>query len=161
MVSQLAQRRCHNVAARSKMRVVPTSVSNVVTTSLSDVVKKMPQSCYNVATTLSFGLLRNILISYPSSKRERVIKVYNQVKYIKINLFTMNTIICFFLYKQINWGHSLMTSSIRRAVTKIWEILQNGTDNFLGKESLFFSKLQSFLPYFDILNNKLLLLKFF
>ena len=39
------------------MRVVPTSVSNVVTTSLSDVIKTLPQRCCNVATTFSIGEL--------------------------------------------------------------------------------------------------------
>ena len=34
------------------MRVVPTSVSNVETKSLSNVVETLPQHCYNVATTL-------------------------------------------------------------------------------------------------------------
>ena len=55
--AQLAQRRCDNVVARSKIRVVPTSVSDVVTTSLSNVVKTLPQRCYNVAITLSIGLV--------------------------------------------------------------------------------------------------------
>ena len=60
VVTTLSQRRCwrcHNVVARSKMWVVPTSVSDVVTTSLSNVVKTLPQRCYNVATTLSIGLV--------------------------------------------------------------------------------------------------------
>ena len=48
---QLAQRRCHNVVVRLKMRVVATSVSDVVTTSLYNVYKALPQRCYNVATT--------------------------------------------------------------------------------------------------------------
>ena len=55
--AQLEQRRCHNVVARSKIRVVPTSLSDVVTTSLSDVAKTLPKRCYNVATTLSIGYL--------------------------------------------------------------------------------------------------------
>ena len=92
--SQLAQRRCdnvvttssqrrwhcHNVVTRSKMRVVPTSVSDVVTTSLSDVIKTLPQRCCNVATTFSI-LLQTILISFPSSKRERVTKVLSGIKH--------------------------------------------------------------------------------
>ena len=49
--------RCHNVVARLKMRIVPTSVSDVVTTSLSNVVKTLTQRCYNVATRLSTGFL--------------------------------------------------------------------------------------------------------
>ena len=60
VVTTLSQRRCwrcHNVVARSKMRVVPTLVSDVVTTSLSNVVKTLPQRCYNVTTTLSIGLV--------------------------------------------------------------------------------------------------------
>ena len=56
-VSQLAQRRCDNVVALSKMRVVPTSVSDVVTMSLSDVIKTLPQRCYNVTATLTIGFL--------------------------------------------------------------------------------------------------------
>ena len=55
--AQLEQRRCHNVVARSKIRVVPTSLSDVVTTSLSDVAKTLSKRCYNVATTLSIGFL--------------------------------------------------------------------------------------------------------
>ena len=59
--SQLAQRRCDNVVttsrltARSKMRVVATSVSDVVTMSLYEVAKTLPQSCYNVTTTSTNG----------------------------------------------------------------------------------------------------------
>ena len=58
VVTTLWQRRgCryHNFVASSKMRVVATSVSNVVTTSLYDVAKTLPQCCYNVATTLTNG----------------------------------------------------------------------------------------------------------
>ena len=76
--SQLAQRRCdnvvttssqrrwhcHNVVTRSKMRVVPTSVSDVVTTSLSDVIKTLPQRCCNVATTFSIGFLGHFTTDY-------------------------------------------------------------------------------------------------
>ena len=57
VASQLAQRRCHNVVARSKIRVVATSISNVVTTSLYDVAKMLPQRCYNVATTSTNGCI--------------------------------------------------------------------------------------------------------
>ena len=63
VVTTLSQR-CHNIVARSKMRVVPTSVSNVVTTLLSNVVKTLPQRCYNVATTLSIGLLGHFATDY-------------------------------------------------------------------------------------------------
>ena len=56
-VSQLAQRRCDNVVALSKMRVVRTSVSDVVTMSLSDVIMTLPQRCYNLTTTLTIGFL--------------------------------------------------------------------------------------------------------
>ena len=45
--------RCHNIVARSKVRVVPTSVSDVMTTPQSDIVKTFPQRCYNVATRLT------------------------------------------------------------------------------------------------------------
>ena len=37
------------------MRVVPTSVYDVVTTLPSDFVKTLPQSCYNVAIKISIG----------------------------------------------------------------------------------------------------------
>ena len=62
--TQLAQRRCDNVVAWSKMRVVPTSVSGFVTTLLSNVVKKLPQRCYNIATTLLIGLLGHFTTDY-------------------------------------------------------------------------------------------------
>ena len=62
--SQLAQRRCHNVVARSKMRVVQTSASDVVTTSLSDVIKTLPQCCCNVVTTLSNRFLGHFSTDY-------------------------------------------------------------------------------------------------
>ena len=55
-ISQLAQRLCDNVVAWSKMRVVPTSVS--------DVVKSLPQRCCNVAATLSIGLLGYFTTDY-------------------------------------------------------------------------------------------------
>ena len=51
VVRTLPQRRCwrcHNVVARSKMRMVPTSVSDVVTMSLSDVVKTLLQRRHNI-----------------------------------------------------------------------------------------------------------------
>ena len=60
VVTTLSQRRCwhcHNAVAQSKMRFVATSVSDVVTTSLSDVSKKLPQRCCNVAATLSIKFL--------------------------------------------------------------------------------------------------------
>ena len=77
--------RCYNVVARSKMRVVRASVSDVVTTSESDVSRR----CHNVAATspqhwaLDFYaiLLRTILISFPLSKRERVTKVLSGIKH--------------------------------------------------------------------------------
>ena len=59
--AQLAERRG---TAQSKMRVVPTSDSNVVTTSLSDVDKTLPQSSYNVAATLNIGLLGHFTTDY-------------------------------------------------------------------------------------------------
>ena len=66
VVTTLSQRRCWrcHVVVRSKMRVVPTSVSNVVTTSLSNVAKTLPQRCYYVATTLSIGLLGHSTTDY-------------------------------------------------------------------------------------------------
>ena len=61
-LSQLAQRRYDYVVTTSwltlsqrcgkvEMRVMATSVSNVVTTPLYDVVKTLPQLCNNVTTT--------------------------------------------------------------------------------------------------------------
>ena len=47
-----------------KMRVVPASVSEVVTTSLSDVMKTLPQRCYNVTTTLSLRFLGHFTMDY-------------------------------------------------------------------------------------------------
>ena len=72
VVTTWSQRPCwryHNVVARLKMRVVPKSVSDVVTTLLADVIKTLPQRCYNVAITLNIDflaiLLQTILISFP------------------------------------------------------------------------------------------------
>ena len=53
--------RCHNVTARSKMRVVATSVSGIVTKLLSDVVRTMPQRCYNVTTTLTIWFVNHFI----------------------------------------------------------------------------------------------------
>ena len=50
-----------------------------------------------------------------------------------------------------------MTSSKKREVTKIWAILQMLTNNILGVGVSFFRYMQTFLPYFDMLANKLLL----
>ena len=44
-----------DVLTMLKMRVVATSVSDAVTTSLYDVAKRLPQSCYKVATTPTNG----------------------------------------------------------------------------------------------------------
>ena len=86
ITAQLAQRRCDNVVvARSKMRVVPTSVSDVVTTSLSDVVKTLPQRYCNVATTLNIGLLGHFTTDYSnffSFIETRVAKVLSGIKHI-------------------------------------------------------------------------------
>ena len=46
---------CHNVVARSKMRVMATSVSNDVTATLYDVAKTLPQRYYNAAKTSTNG----------------------------------------------------------------------------------------------------------
>ena len=67
VVTTLWQRRCwrcHNVVTRSQIRVAPTSVSDVVTTSLSDVIKTLPQRCCNVATTFSIGFLGHFTTDY-------------------------------------------------------------------------------------------------
>ena len=56
VVTTLWQRRCwrcDNVVARSKMRVVPTSVPDVVTTSPSNVVKTLPQRRHNIKHWIS------------------------------------------------------------------------------------------------------------
>ena len=88
VMTRLSQRRCYrccNVATRSKMRVVPTSVSSVVTAWLSDVIKTLPQRCCNVATTFIIGFLGHFTTDYsdffPSSKRERVTKVLSGIKH--------------------------------------------------------------------------------
>ena len=75
----------------------------------------------------------------------------------KLNLFTLNTIIYFFIHKQIDCGHSFMISSKRRKATKIWAILQMFMDNFWERGVSFFQYMQSFLLYFDMLTNKVLL----
>ena len=69
MLAQLAQRRYHNVVTtslltRSKTRVVPTSVSVVVTTSLSGVIKTLRQRCCNVATAFNIGFLGQFTTGY-------------------------------------------------------------------------------------------------
>ena len=45
--------RCHNIVARSKMRIVPRSVSDNVTTSLSDVIKALLQRRHNIKHWIS------------------------------------------------------------------------------------------------------------
>ena len=55
-MTTLSQRRgwrCHNVVRRSKMRVVATSVSDVVTTSLFNVVKMLAQRHDNIKQLVS------------------------------------------------------------------------------------------------------------
>ena len=64
MLSQCRCWRCHNVVTRSKMRVVPTLVYDIVTTSLSDVIKTLPQRCCNVTTALSIGFLGHFTTDY-------------------------------------------------------------------------------------------------
>ena len=63
--------RCHNVVVdvvttlwHGRKWVVPTSVYDVVTTSLSDVIKTLPQRCCNVATTFSIGFLGHFTTDY-------------------------------------------------------------------------------------------------
>ena len=56
--------RCHSIVSQSKMRVVPKSVS-VAITSLLDVIKKLSERCYNVATTLNIGFLGHFTTDYP------------------------------------------------------------------------------------------------
>ena len=46
------------------MRVVLTSVSNIVTMSLSDVIKALLQRCRNVAKTLSIEFLGHFATDY-------------------------------------------------------------------------------------------------
>ena len=50
-----------------------------------------------------------------------------------------------------------MTSTKRRKVTEIWAILQMVADTFLGGGVSFFHHMQSFLAYFGMSTNKLLL----
>ena len=45
----------------------------------------------------------------------------------------------------------------RREATKIWAILQMVMDNFLGGGVHYFQHMESFLPYFDMLTNKVLI----
>ena len=52
------RKRCH------KMRVVPMSVSDIVTTLPTSAVKTLPQRCYNVATKLSIGFLGHFTMDY-------------------------------------------------------------------------------------------------
>ena len=86
ITAQLAQRRCDNVVvAQSKMRVVPTSVSDVATMSLSDVVKTLSQRYYNVATTLNIGLPGHFTTDYSNFFpfiEARVAKVLSGIKHI-------------------------------------------------------------------------------
>ena len=70
------------------------------------------------------------------------------MKYIKINLFTINTIIHTFLHKQINCGHSFMTSTKRKDVKKIWAILQIVEDHFWGGRVSFFLSYAKFSNIF-------------
>ena len=59
-------------------------------------------------------------------------KVLSGIKHSSfLSLFT-------FSYKYINWGHSFITSTKRREVTKIWAILQVFADNFRGGGVSFF-----------------------
>ena len=59
---------------RAKMRVVPTSVSDVGTTSLADVIKTLPQRYYNVATILSIGFLDHFTTGYSDFSLHRNVK---------------------------------------------------------------------------------------
>ena len=120
---------CHSVVARSKMRVVQTSVSNIVTTSLYDVAKTLSKRCYNVATTSTNGCvgafqLRIIDNSFPTSKHKRATKLYwgkstlslnrsfclqlkksistHLPRNIKINMYIKHNQLHSFIYKQIN-----------------------------------------------------------
>ena len=112
------------------MRVVPTSVSNVVTTLLSDVIKTLPQCCCIVAIKFSIGFLGRFTIDYSDffpfieTRITKVLigikhtsslfkgtlylqltKVYtNQVKYTKFNFFTINRIIHFFPWIDKLWS---------------------------------------------------------
>lgn len=58
---------CHNLVARSKMRVVATPVSKILTTSVFDVVKTLLQRQCNVATTLTVGILGHFTTNYSDS----------------------------------------------------------------------------------------------
>ena len=66
VLTTLWQRRCWrcHVVARSKMRAVPTSVSDVLTTLLSGVIKTLPQRCCKVAKKLSIGFLGYLTTDY-------------------------------------------------------------------------------------------------
>ena len=114
-------RRCGTVENQSCADVGFRRCDNVaLQRSLSRRCHKVPATMpQNLALDFQAILLQVILISFPSSKRERVTKVLisvkhtsplfkrtlhlqltkvqiNQVKYMKFNLFTMKTIIHFF-----------------------------------------------------------------
>ena len=83
---QLAQRRCDNVVTTAWLTlsqrcgtVENERCCNVGLLHCQDVVKTLPQCCYNVATTLSTGFLVHCITDnsdfFPPSKRERVTKV--------------------------------------------------------------------------------------
>ena len=67
VVTTLSQRhcwRCHNVVTWSKVRVVPTSVFDVVTKSLCDVIKTLLQRWCSLATTFRIGFLGRFTTDY-------------------------------------------------------------------------------------------------
>ena len=84
-LSQLRCSHCHNVVIWSTMRVVLTSVFDVVTKSISYVIETLLQRCCNVATTFCIGFrghfTTNYLIFFLSSKCERVTKVLSGIKH--------------------------------------------------------------------------------
>ena len=143
------------------MRVVPTSVSDVVTTLLSDVATTLLQRRHSIKHCITrpfyYGLfwfislhrnVRELQKRYVGLNTSLFLKnvvfianksIYIQNKWNMLKLIYLQwTQLFTFLHKQISWGHSLMTSSKRREVTKIWEILQMVTDNFLWRGVSFF-----------------------
>lgn len=113
--------RCQNVVAQSKIRVVSTSISEFEITWLQDVIKILLQRCSNIAVTVSVGFLGCFSMDYSvlfavvetwKSYKSRIrhtsshfkrtlhlctkVHIQTYLKYININLFTMNKTIHFF-----------------------------------------------------------------
>ena len=58
---------CHNLVARSKIRVVATQLSKIFTTSVFDVFRTLLQRLCTIATTLTIGFLSHFTTDYSDS----------------------------------------------------------------------------------------------